>query len=110
MIKEEEEVVCEADDAVEEAGDEREQDPEPDPIGLEDEDGVEEDFQLGRYIMCWDLLNLYKQGFGSIQFWRGSGSGSLDPHFGIVDPDPDPRIHLLRIVDPDPDPRIHLWK
>ena len=60
MIKEEEEVVCEADDAVEEAGDEREQDPEPDPIGLEDEDGVEEDFQLGRYIMCWDLLNLYK--------------------------------------------------
>ena len=52
MIKEEEEVVCEADDAVEEAGDEREQDPAPDPVGLEDEDGVEEDFQLGRYIMC----------------------------------------------------------
>ena len=25
----------------------------------------------------------------------------MDPHFGIVDPDPDPRIHLLRIVDPD---------
>ena len=38
----------------------------------------------------------------SISFWRGSGSG--DPHLGIVDPDP--RIHLSVIVDPD----LHLEK
>jgi len=41
-----------------------------------------------------------KQRFRSISFWRGSGS--LDPHLGIVDPDPDPRILVLRIVDLDP--------
>ena len=46
------------------------------------------------------------QRFGSISFWRGSGS--WDPHLGKVDPDPDPRIHLSVIVDPDP--RIHIWK
>ena len=47
-----------------------------------------------------------KQRFGSISFWRGSGSGFWDPHLGKVDPDP--RIHLSVIVDPDP--RIHIWK
>ena len=66
--------------------------------------------QLVLFIMCYRLGFIFKQGCGSIRFWRGSGSGSSDPHFGIVDPDPDPRIHLLRIVDPDPDPQIHLWK
>ena len=50
----------------------------------------------------------YVQRFGSISFWRGSGSGSWDPHLGKVGPDP--RIHLSVIVDPEPDPRIHIWK
>ena len=49
---------------------------------------------------------VYKQRFGSISFWRGSGSGSWDTHLGKVDPDP--RIQLSIIVDPDP--RIHIWK
>ena len=35
-----------------------------------------------------------------------SGSGSWDPHLGIVDPDP--QINLFVIVDLDP--RIHIWK
>ena len=48
------------------------------------------------------------QRFGSISFWRGSGSGSLDPHLGKVDPDP--RIHLSVMMDPDADPRIHICK
>ena len=55
---------------------------------------------------------LPKQRFGSISFWRGSGS--WDPHLGKVDPDPpfrnsgsgsgssDP--HLEK-VDPDPGPK-----
>ena len=45
------------------------------------------------YIYHWDQ-NIYNQRFGSISFWRGSGSGSWDPQLGKVDPDPDPRIHI----------------
>jgi len=57
-------------------------------------------------------LKSFPQRFGSISFWRGSGS--WDPHLGKVDPDPpfrnsgtrsgssDP--HLEK-VDPDPVPK-----
>ena len=48
----------------------------------------------------------YRQRCGSISF--RCGSGSWDPHYGIVAPDPDPRIHLSGIVDPDT--RINLCK
>ena len=64
-------------------------------------------YRMRIFIYLWFC---FEQGFGSISFWRGSGSGSLDPHLGMVDPDPDPGIHLSGIVDPDPDPRIHPWK
>ena len=50
------------------------------------------------------VLKSFYQRCGSISFWRGSGSS--DPHFGIVDPES--RIYLLGIVDSNP--WIHLLK
>ena len=50
------------------------------------------------YVVLLALIDkLRNQRFGSISFWRGSGSGSLDPHFEKVDPDPDPKWIRIRV-------------
>jgi hypothetical protein len=36
---------------------------------------------------------------GSMTFWGGSGSGSSDPCFWLVDPDPDPAIFVIGLQD-----------
>ncbi len=49
----------------------------------------------------WSLeLTTAEQCCGSMTFWCGSESGSVDPCFWLMDPDPDP--------DADPDPSIFI--
>ncbi len=50
---------------------------------------------LNGRILWWKI----KQCSGSMIFWGGSGSGSLDPCFWIMDPDPDPAIFVIDLQD-----------